>query len=297
MKALVLAGGKGSRLRDHAASPPKPLMQVGDKRLMDFSLQNAVASSVDEIVIVVSAFTEGVINPLRLLLPWRADHLQDPERARRVSSMRSSAPPVRLGDSDFVLMLADEIVIDASLAAMIDRFRRETLFAILGVVTVQDARRSARPTRFSRTASPGRSIGLIEKPRRPHNDVMGTGHCIFRSAILGYIDMCPINQTRGEKELPDLIQCAIRRRASRQNPSRRIAIHQRQRVRGFSRGVRPACQLRNPSLARRDARSSSFPPTTRQIRSRRSSAARCHSLPFSWSMTDPAIGRASSRPR
>jgi dTDP-glucose pyrophosphorylase len=38
---------------------------------------------------------------------------------------------------------------------------------------------------------------------------MGTGNCIFRSEILSYIDETPINHHRGEKELPDLIQCAV----------------------------------------------------------------------------------------
>jgi dTDP-glucose pyrophosphorylase len=40
-------------------------------------------------------------------------------------------------------------------------------------------------------------------------NVMGTGNCIFKNEILGYINETPINQQRGEKELPDLIQCAI----------------------------------------------------------------------------------------
>ena len=32
---------------------------------------------------------------------------------------------------------------------------------------------------------------------------------MFRSAIFDYVELTPINQSRGEKELPDLIQCAI----------------------------------------------------------------------------------------
>ena len=52
-------------------------------------------------------------------------------------------------------------------------------------------------------------MSSVEKPRRPHNDVRGTGNCIFRSKIFDYIDLTPINQSRNEKELPDLIQCAI----------------------------------------------------------------------------------------
>ena len=50
---------------------------------------------------------------------------------------------------------------------------------------------------------------LIEKPRLPQNNLMGSGNIIFDNAIFKYIDMTPINQKRGEKELPDLIQCAI----------------------------------------------------------------------------------------
>jgi dTDP-glucose pyrophosphorylase len=208
MKALVLAGGKGSRLRDHATSPPKPLMQVGDKRLMDFSLQNAVTAGADEIVIVVSAFTEGVINHYgssyrRVPITYKIQN--EPKGVVHAIECAAGA----LGDSDFVLMLADEIVIDANLATMIDRFSRETLFAILGVVTVQDPAQISKTYSILEDSGTGQIHRLIEKPRRPHNDVMGTGHCIFRSAILGYIDMCPINHMRGEKELPDLIQCAI----------------------------------------------------------------------------------------
>ncbi len=38
---------------------------------------------------------------------------------------------------------------------------------------------------------------------------MGTGNCIFRNEIFDYISFTPINQTRGEKELVDMIQCSI----------------------------------------------------------------------------------------
>lgn len=50
---------------------------------------------------------------------------------------------------------------------------------------------------------------LIEKPRSPRNDFMGTGNCVFKNDILKYIDVTPIHHERKEKELPDLIQCAI----------------------------------------------------------------------------------------
>jgi dTDP-glucose pyrophosphorylase len=49
----------------------------------------------------------------------------------------------------------------------------------------------------------------VEKPRRAINQYQGTGNCIFSNRILEYIGYTPISQARNEKELPDLIQCAI----------------------------------------------------------------------------------------
>ena len=57
--------------------------------------------------------------------------------------------------------------------------------------------------------SDDRVYRLIEKPRRPANNYMGTGNCVFRNEILDYIDRTPVHPLRHEKELPDLIQCAV----------------------------------------------------------------------------------------
>jgi len=50
---------------------------------------------------------------------------------------------------------------------------------------------------------------LIEKPQNPVNNYMGTGNCVFRNRMLEYIGQTPLHQARREKELPDLIQCAV----------------------------------------------------------------------------------------
>ena len=208
MKALILAGGKGSRLRDQPDAPPKPLLQVGSKRLMDFSLQNAANAGVSEIVIVVSYFTEAVINHYGSSykgIPITYKIQNDPRGL--VHAIECSAGA--LGSSDFILMLADEVFLNIGLTQMVERFRAEQLFAILGVVDVEDRSQISKTYSILEDSGTGRIHRLVEKPRRPHNDTMGTGNCVFANAILSYIDVCPVNQTRGEKELPDLIQCAI----------------------------------------------------------------------------------------
>ena len=208
MKALILAGGKGSRLRDQPDAPPKPLLQVGSKRLMDFSLQNAANAGVTEIIVVVSYFTEAVINHYGSHyrdIPIIYKIQNDPRGV--VHAIECSAGAI--GSSDFILMLADEVFLNIGLTEMIARFHAEQLFAVLGVVEVEDRAQITKTYSILEDSATGRIHRLVEKPRRPHNNIMGTGNCVFANAILSYIDLTPVNQTRGEKELPDLIQCAV----------------------------------------------------------------------------------------
>ncbi len=208
MKALILAGGKGTRLKDQPDAPPKPLLKVGGKRLMDFSLQNAVSAGVTEIIVVVSYVTEEVINHYGSQyrgVPITYKIQNDPRGLVHAVECAAGA----IGSSDFILMLADEVFLTFSVTPLVERFHDEQLFAVLGVVEVDDRHRISKTYSILADSATGRIHRLIEKPRRPHDHVMGTGNCVLSNGILSYIDVTPVNQARGEKELPDLIQCAV----------------------------------------------------------------------------------------
>lgn len=53
MKAIVLAGGLGTRLRPYTFTVPKPLLPLGDKPLLDFIIRHLVRSDVNEIIIAL----------------------------------------------------------------------------------------------------------------------------------------------------------------------------------------------------------------------------------------------------
>jgi len=107
-----------------------------------------------------------------------------------------------------MLFLGDEIMVNPRHAAMLDEFKREKLFALCGVLKVEN-REMIRRT-YMVIGGEDRVIHrLVEKPPRPLNDIMGTGDCVFKNAIFDYIEMTPIHHERNEKELPDLIQCAV----------------------------------------------------------------------------------------
>jgi dTDP-glucose pyrophosphorylase len=91
---------------------------------------------------------------------------------------------------------------------MLDRFGRGDVFALCGVTVPRDPQ-AVTNTYAVLEDQEGRILRLIEKPRRPLNDYQGTGNILFQNGILEYLARTPINQGRNERELPDLIQCAI----------------------------------------------------------------------------------------
>jgi NDP-mannose synthase len=58
MKAIILAGGKGTRLRPYTTVIPKPLMPVGDYPVLEIILRQLKNYNVDEIVLTVGYMSQ-----------------------------------------------------------------------------------------------------------------------------------------------------------------------------------------------------------------------------------------------
>ena len=59
MKGIVLAAGRGSRIGDATKALPKPLLQVGSRRCIDFAI-DALLARVDEVLVVTGYMAEAV---------------------------------------------------------------------------------------------------------------------------------------------------------------------------------------------------------------------------------------------
>lgn len=207
MKALILAGGRGKRLEAHSAQRNKCMIEFAGKPLIEWSLENCVRISPDEIVVVVGYLAEQIINYYgNSYRGIRIRYAIQREQGGLVHAIETAAP--FLGSSDFMLFLADEILLEPNHAAMVERFRQGGLFALCGLTIATDPE-AVRNTYSVFEDQAGRILRLVEKPRRAINQYQGTGNCLFSNRILEYIEYTPINQARNEKELPDLIQCAI----------------------------------------------------------------------------------------
>jgi dTDP-glucose pyrophosphorylase len=180
---------------------------VNGKPAIEYSLDCAANTTVDEIILVVGHRAEEIINKygnryrdkvLKYVLQW--------EQRGLVHAVETAKATID-GD-DFMLLLGDEILVNPRHAAMLEQYEKNQDFVLCGILTVED-RSLIRRTYSVIQDNDCRMYRLIEKPENPSNNIMGTGDCVFKNGIFNYIDRTPTHPNRQEKELPDLIQCAI----------------------------------------------------------------------------------------
>ena len=61
MKAVILAGGKGTRLRPYSTVVPKPLMPIGDKPILEIIIRQLKAKGFEEVIIMVGHLGELIM--------------------------------------------------------------------------------------------------------------------------------------------------------------------------------------------------------------------------------------------
>ncbi|MCJ7631275.1 nucleotidyltransferase family protein [Candidatus Bathyarchaeota archaeon] len=207
VKALILAGGRGKRLGSTPDSTNKCMLVVQGRPVLEYNLDRAVDLDVEEIVLVVGYKAENIINRygtsyrskrIRYVIQW--------EQRGLVHAIECSKDAI--GKDDFFLLLGDEVLVGSRHKNMLKAFQGNDVFVVCGVMTQRDIQKISR-TYTVLTAENEKVLRLIEKPKKVLNNWQGTGHCMFKNDIFSYIERTPIHPERKEKELPDLIQCAI----------------------------------------------------------------------------------------
>jgi len=207
LKAVILAGGRGKRVNEISDSTNKCLFEVAGKSVIQYSLDNILETEIDEVIIVVGYFAEEIINHYgNRYKNLRIKYVIQLPQMGLVHALECAQKT--LDGDDFLLMLGDEITINSKHQDMIDEFYKERALGICGVIKTDD-KNNIRKT-YSLIHDENNIIfRLIEKPRNPINNIMGTGNCVFKNELIEYIKFTPIHHERKEKEFPDLIQCAI----------------------------------------------------------------------------------------
>jgi len=61
MKAVILAGGKGTRLSPYTKILPKPLMPIGDMPILEVLLRQIKTAGINEVILAVGIYLNSYV--------------------------------------------------------------------------------------------------------------------------------------------------------------------------------------------------------------------------------------------
>jgi glucose-1-phosphate thymidylyltransferase len=204
MKALILAAGKGTRLRPLTNSCPKHLVPVANKPVLFYGLDQIKQAGITEIGIVVSAETKSEIeSTVSGNNPWGFDiaYILQGKPLGLAHAVKTARPFLK--DSPFLLFLGDNILQDG-VQGLLEQFQSNASDAVIALKEVED------PRRFGVAEIDARGFvqKVVEKPAVPKSNLALVGAYVFSPEIHQAIDLIEPSK-RGEYEITDAIQMLI----------------------------------------------------------------------------------------
>lgn len=108
MKAMILAAGRGERLRPHTDITPKPLIQVGEHRLIEYHLLNLASAGFKDVIINISWLADQIRETLGdgSTYSLNITYSDEGEEALETAGGIINAMPY-LGDEPFIVINGD----------------------------------------------------------------------------------------------------------------------------------------------------------------------------------------------
>lgn len=201
MKGLILAGGRGSRLRPLTHTGPKQLLPVANRPILFYVLDSLVNAGITDVVVVLSPETgSDICAAVEGAAEWAATitFVVQPEPRGLADAVRVARPA--LGDEDFCMFLGDNLV-GEDLRPHLAAFEADPgLAASLFLKEVDDPRQFG----VAEVDDDGRLLRLVEKPLIPASNLALVGIYLFRSTVHAAIATLQPS-ARGELEITDAI--------------------------------------------------------------------------------------------
>jgi mannose-1-phosphate guanylyltransferase len=182
MRAVVLVGGFGTRLRPLTLTTPKPMLPVGHVPIIERLVDNLARGGVTEVTLAlgfkpepfVEAFPSGECNGVALR------YAVEPEPLDTAGAIRFAADFSGIDDT-FVVANGD-VLTDLDIAALVNFHRHHSAQATIHLVAVDD------PSAFGVVATDddGKILRFVEKPApgtAPSNQING-GTYVLEPSLL-----------------------------------------------------------------------------------------------------------------
>lgn len=184
MKAVIMCGGEGSRLRPLTCNLPKPMTRLCGNPTIKYILDLLCDNGVDEAIITLKYLPEEIIN-------WFEEN---PYEGIKLTFVKEDVPlgtagSVKnaeqfIGDGDFIVISGDALC-DFNLTELIDFHKKNRAYATIALHEQKDPREYG----VAVIKENGRIGGFVEKPdwSEAVSDKANTGVYVLNSAVFKLI--------------------------------------------------------------------------------------------------------------
>jgi glucose-1-phosphate adenylyltransferase len=197
-RAVILAGGEGSRLGTLTAKRTKPAVPFAGKyRIIDFTLSNCVNSGIFDVMIVAQYRPHSLIEHIGAGGPWDLNRdftggvrIYTPYKARGASdwflgtadAVQQNFRFIKNSDPELVLILSGDHIYEMNYALMVEvHTARE---ADLTLATISVPLKEASRLGIVGVDADNRVTSFIEKPAQPPSNLANMGVYLFKTDIL-----------------------------------------------------------------------------------------------------------------
>ena len=205
MRALVLAGGEGTRLRPITHTSAKQLVPVANKPILFYGLEHIAEAGIKEVGIIVGDTGDEIRAAVGDGSRWGIEVTYIPQDEPLGLAHCVLIARDFLGDDDFVMYLGDNLL-RQGVKSFVDDFEANRAGAKAQILLA----RVPDPERFgvAEIGPGGEVVGLVEKPAQPVSDLALVGVYLFDATVHDAVRALQPS-ARGELEITEAIQWLI----------------------------------------------------------------------------------------